>query len=109
MADVVPIPFTESAGWVRVRMSGSFYTLLFRWNTRDEYWALTLQTASGRPLFEGMRIATGLNYLRQFVSKEMPRGILTLVDTTGVSADPGRLDLANGRHQLVFVEEADAA
>lgn len=109
MADTISYPFDKPEGTVRVRLDGTPFRLNFKWNTRDEYWALSLYRDDGTALVEGMRLAIGVNLLRQFVGSTMPPGGLVLVDPGGRNEELDRDALESGRLQLVYLTEDEMA
>lgn len=110
MAVVIPVRTRRAADdAIRVRLDGPEYTLKLQWNTRIGYWSLSLFTADGTPLFEGLRLVVGVNMLRQFVGENFPPGALVAVDTQGKDEDPGRFDLVDNRVQIVYLTAEDVA
>jgi hypothetical protein len=110
MAKVLPIRTDDPEDdGLRVRLDGVFYRFRLAWNTRGEYWTISMRDDTGASLIDGLRITLGVNMLRQFRGSMYPPGRLVAVDTSGSSTDPGRHDLYNRRVQIVYLTAAEVA
>lgn len=104
MSEICNPTWQDPAGVIRKRLDGAQYRLAYRWNTRGEYWAISLYDNDDTALVEGLRINLSRNMLRQFAGLAgFPPGALVAVDTSGTGVEPGRYDLANGRVQIVYL------
>lgn len=113
VALVININFAEDRAEGRVPdvlLDGQRYELRFTWNTRFSYWAISMfEQVSGTALFQGRRMALGVNHLRQVASPLRPGGALVVVDTSGQGLSPGRGDLRSGRVKLVYRTAAEVS
>lgn len=89
----------------RVTLEGTTYTLGFLWNGRESSWYLSILTEAEEPILMGVKLvprwATGL----RCKDPRMPPGQLTLEDTSGQDAAPGRDEL--GERCLLVYYSAD--
>lgn len=109
MAQVLPIRFKQASGEVKTRLDGVEYRFFFAWNNSHEFWSMSLYEANGTPLFQGIRLTTGIILNRQVVNPDSPQGRIVAVDTTGALQPPGRHDLHSGKVQILYYSPAEVA
>jgi len=109
MAQIIQFPSKKAADELRVRIDGRFFRIGVQWNTRLGFWTRSFWRDDGVALWLGLRFTIGVNWLRSMVGPDYPTGALVAVDTTGKWEAPGRLDLVNGRVQLVHLTAEEVA
>lgn len=90
----------------QVRLDGVVFTMLFRFNDRDQSWYLDLLDSSESPIRNGIRLRTGTPMLRLIATAGRPAGELVPIDSTGADTEPDGTNLGTGV-PLVYVEELD--
>ena len=76
-----------------VVLDGNPYRLAFSWNTRGEYWSLTISDSSGNVLVDGLKLVINFELISEYAAAGFPPGALLAVDTTGTLSRIGRDDL----------------
>jgi hypothetical protein len=101
----LPVDATEPAYDVDFIMSGVVYRLYLAWNTRGEYWAMSIGLTDGTMLAEGQPLRADWEVFRQVVSADMPPGRIICVDTSGAGLDPAFDDL--GARVIVVYDDGE--
>jgi hypothetical protein len=107
MIYIIPTPTGLLSFNQQVELDGMVYDLYFRWNARDQHWALTIST-NGVVLFAGIKLVISsdlLEYARRI--DNIPPGKLYIEDLDGFFRDPDG-DLFGNRVVLKY-EEASGA
>lgn len=107
MAQVLPFRFKKASGEIRTRLDGQELRFFFAWNVRHEFWSMSLYLSDGTPLFQGIRLTTGIIINRQIVNPDSLQGRIVAVDTTGNRHPPGRYDLYSGKVQILYYSPAE--
>jgi hypothetical protein len=87
----------------KLDLSGTVYTLAFRYNTRMQRWIMDLMDASGTPLIMGSVLLLRTPLLNRFVIDELPPGVLLAYDDTDKDTQPTRNSFDND-HSLLYVD-----
>jgi hypothetical protein len=88
------------------------FTLEFRWNTREGFWYMSILTDGGDPIITSIKCVVDWPLGRRTPDPRRPRGVLSLIDTSGGQVDPsfdpdtGKGDLGD-RVQLLYFEAAE--
>lgn len=90
---LIPIDPVDAHFSLEVDLDGATYLLEFLWNTRGEFWTLSILDAAEAPLVMGIRIVAAWELLAQYSDDRLPGGRLLTVDMSGLGIDPGRDDL----------------
>ncbi len=108
MADLL-IPTSSDPHYVQTTsLDGTAYTLTFKWNRRAERWSLTLGTADGEPIIEGIALVTGCDLLKGYrYLPECPPGILVCSPLGSDDATPGIVELGEGLRVVLTYAEPD--
>lgn len=109
MAEQIRVRFERPEGEVRKWLDGRLYAFRFRWNTREQVWVVSIFTAEGDPIVQGLAVVPGVNLLRQVVSADAPPGALVAVDTRGTGQRAGRDDLVRNVVVLVYLTAEEVA
>lgn len=91
--DIVEIPIGSSFPWssFQVSLSGAYYTLTARYNTRMQRWILDIGDASGTPIVTGLPLLLGRNPLARFTYiPGIPPGIFFVQSLDGSDTQPTR-------------------
>lgn len=104
---VLPMPSSPSETQ-RVSLDGTEYSVVWRWNGRDEHWTVSFNAVDGTPLTSGLRVVIGFDLLIPVSNVDAPRGELFFFDLSTSDAetagiDPGIDDLGD-RVQGFYVE-----
>ncbi len=91
--ELIPV-FNDYADYSEsVVLDGSPYRLAFSWNTRGEYWSLTVSDSSGNVLVDGLKLIINFELISEYAAAGFPLGALMAIDTTGTLTRIGRNDL----------------
>lgn len=101
---VIPIDPTDAHQAIEVELDGKTFVLELLWNTRGEFWTLTLLDAAGATLVSGVRLVAEWELLHQFNDDRLPAGYLLVVDMSDLKIDPTRDDLGK-RVLLVYADD----
>ena len=101
---MIVIPTTADFPHFRqvVSLNGVTYRLEFVYNGRDASWCMSVYAAGGDVLVSGVRVRADYPLMRQYVSAELPDGVMFCVDVEAARREPGRDDLIDGKFPLVF-------
>ena len=99
--NIIPV-FEHPAYSESVVLEEKPYRLSFSWNTRGEYWSLTISDSQGAVLLDGLKIVLNFELVNEYADDRLPAGALLAVDTTGTLARIGRNDLGS-RVKLFYV------
>ena len=106
------LQWPRGARWTMdVQLDGRVYTISAAWNTRMETWALTLDTADGVRLLDGVRVVLNKALLPRWRTEKMPPGEFFVVcPTDRCRHDPGRESIGaeDAPMRLVYREAEDA-
>ncbi len=109
MAEQINITADEPFQSFDVVLDGSSYTLELFWNDRIDSWHMSLFDALGEPIVQGVRIASSVPLLRDFVDVRLPSGSFVCLDTFGEDKDPVYDDFGEkGRCSLIYVSASEA-
>lgn len=102
-----PTPF-EFGRVYQTPLDGELYTFTFQWNDRANIWYMTIGTNGNIDLVRGMAMYVKSDFLRPYKALAVPKGALSVVDSSGAGLDPQvRTDFGD-RVQLQYAE-VDAA
>jgi hypothetical protein len=87
---VFPVPTQQNLPWyiTRISLSGTVYTLRFRYNSRMQRWILDIADASNNDLINGLPILINQNVNGQYVITGLPPGFFFAIDTTQQDMQP---------------------
>lgn len=102
--DIIPVDASAPAYDIEVELGGTVYKLALAWNTRGEFWSLSVLTQQEVPIVLGVRIAADWDLLSQFADARLPAGRILAIDQSGAGLDPALDDLGT-RVILVYTDE----
>lgn len=86
---IIPVPPNGVYQWVlRREFDKSFFRFRYRWNERVKSWYLDVANGANVRQVYGIRLGTGTDKLRSFKARDIPRGTLNVVDSTGEGVQP---------------------
>jgi hypothetical protein len=106
----VKIPMIDSPNFsVDVVLDQVQYTLSFVWNSRAEFWSMSLSLVDGTILVSGIRLVCFFPLLKGYqYNPNVPQGLMVVIDqnkATGTQ-EPGRYDFVRDRNlELCYVEQ----
>lgn len=105
---MITIPVGNDSSFVQsVTIDGVVFNLSFKWNARQEAWALAILDSEKVTIIAGIRIVANYDLLNGKVDARLPDGVLLALDMEGQGVDPGIDDLGN-RVLLIYATRAEA-
>lgn len=103
---VVEIPFSNKYTSVseEVTLDGVPYRLVFTYNTRGDFWVLSIYDRELTPLVVGIKVVLAFELIRTYPDRGLPPGELYIVDTSESIDRPGRYTLGS-ELSIMYVEE----
>lgn len=98
MIYTIPVDSTFPSFVQETTLDGVTYRLLFRWNSRDLYWYLTVRTLEDVEIVPSRRLVPGARFLRYVSAAVRPAGELVVLE------EPSRTNLGKTA-QLVYLDE----
>lgn len=106
---MVRIPLRALPAYVQeVTLENVPYRLVFKWNTRGEYYTIDFQTAEGTLLLAGVKMALNAAMLRRHPGRGLPPGEILVIDPSG-AYDKIAFDDVEERISLMYATEAEYA
>lgn len=106
---MVRIPLRALPSYVQeVTLENIPYRMVFKWNTRGEYYTVDIETAEGTMLVAGIKLALNAAMLRRHPGRGLPPGELLVIDPSG-AYDKITFDDAEERISLMYVTEDEYA
>lgn len=103
MAFEIPIAPGEPSQSFTVTLDGRRFIFVLDWNDRLQRWFFDMSTESGEKIISGKHLAESGDLLRQIRSYDFaPKGLLTILDTTGSKQDP-LISTLGKEHRLYYV------
>ena len=87
----------------QAELEGTLFGFNLQWNERGQFWSLDLADANGVTLLNGLKLVTGYPLLIQYRNRNLPRGEILCVDTSGENKSPG-IDDFGTRILMVYRE-----
>ena len=107
---MVIIPFTNYPAISKdITLDGEDYRFKFIWNTRGEYWTLTILDTEGVVKLAGIKLVLGYELINSYSHLDIPPGQLYVVDLDDNNKTKiGMDDFTNERNlQLIYAELSD--
>ena len=90
--DIIPV-FEYPSYSESVVLENKPYRFSFVWNSRGEYWSLTISDKQGEVLLDGLKLVLGFELISEYADEDLPPGALLVLDTTDSLTGIGRDDL----------------
>lgn len=99
------LPARNDLPWYKfkVSLSGSIYTLRFRFNVRMQRWILDIADNADNDLLSGLPLITMRNINGQYVIEGLPNGMLFISDDTDKGEQPTRNSF--GKDKTLWFED----
>jgi len=109
---MIAIPMLDLSSFTQqVPMDGILFNLKIVWNTRGEFWTLSIRGTDDIPIVNGIKMVLGfalLNGYRHITA--LPPGDIFVSDPTENVVRPGRKDFFEPRKlELIYATEAELA
>lgn len=106
---MLKIPFNTYPRFSQdVLLDDETYRLKCEWNSRGEFWALSIYTPEDVLIVAGIKLVIGYDLLRACRHLAVPQGILIAIDNAENYEKIGYGDFSNDRKlELIYVEESD--
>lgn len=90
MASVFTVPARNDLPYYKFKipLSGTIFTLAFRYNGRMQRWILDINDPSGNQIMSGIPIVISRDLFGQYVTLPLPLGPLFASDDTGQDTQP---------------------
>lgn len=99
------IPFAEFAAFTQeVVLDNIPFRLSFNWNTRGEYWSMSIADRDEVKLISGIKLVMSYGLIRRYPGRGQPPGELIVVDPSGQVEKAGRDDFQD-KISLVYISE----
>lgn len=108
--NIAQIPATNDVPWYnfKVTLSGTLYTLRFRFNTRMNRWILDLADAQNNDILNSLPMLINRNMNGRFVTPDLPPGFLFCTDDTNQGTQPTRYSFGKD-HSLFYFDPTGSA
>lgn len=109
MADIVPTGSDQTDFEEDIDLGGIVFRLRIHYNGRDDSWYVTISDVDDNEIVAGVRLVLDVSLFGQYVSDDLPTGVLLMIDPEETRTDPTRLDLDDDAKALVHVPEEELA
>jgi hypothetical protein len=107
---MIAIPLFDLASFTEeVILDDVPYRLTFQWNSRGEFWSMSISDSNNILLLSGIKLVINFELISEWHAIDLPAGELYIVDPTGSDAPIAFEDFGNGRLEIVYVSEAERA
>jgi hypothetical protein len=104
MASLI-IPFSGESSFIEeITLENTPYDFAFNWNSRGEFWELSIYDRDLNPLVLGIKLVLNEEFFVKFPDRGLPPGSLFIFDGTGSNEPISFEDFTNGRCYLIYVE-----
>ena len=90
----IPVNKLTDAYSQSIELDGKVFDLSFHFNKREGQWYLTLSRNSAL-IVAGIKLVHGTDLLKQYRAYDVPEGILSIVDSSGLFQDPNASEFGN--------------
>jgi len=103
---MIAIPFQDSPSFTEeVTIDGVVYLFEFNWNSRGEFWSMSIYDRDQNPLVLGIRMVIFHELIGQFVDRGLPPGELYVIDPSEDMTELEQDDLLSRAYLLYFEED----
>ena len=105
MAEI--IPFTTYPSYSKdITLDNVKYRFLFQWNTRAEFWSLSILSTDNTPIVSGIKLVINYDLFQRYRHLALPTGYLFVLDSSENEAKIAYDDFTNERGlQLIYFSE----
>jgi len=103
---IIPF-FTDSCFSQDIVLDAVPYHLRIYWNSRGAFWAIDVYDRDLNPLVMGIKIVNDYELFTNHPDRDLPPGLLLVVDYRGTDFDIAFDDFTNGNCDLVYIAEAE--
>lgn len=105
MSSIQQIPVSNDLPWYsfKITLSGTLFTLRFRYNTRMSRWIMDIADSQNNDLLNGLPMLINRNLNGRFVDAGLPRGFLFCTDDTNQGTQPTRYSFGKD-HSLFYFD-----
>ena len=105
---MIIIPFKDNPSFrEEISISGIPYIFEFNWNSRGEYWTISVYNRDELPLLLGVKLVIFYELVSRFVDRGLPRGgEMYIIDPSG-TWDKIAQDDFQSRLYLIYFEEGE--
>jgi len=90
----IPVNKQTDAYSQSVNLDGQVFELSFHYNKRENKWYLKLSRNSVI-IIDSLKLVHGTDLLAQYRAYDVPKGILSIVDSSGLFQDPSLLEFGS--------------
>ena len=99
------IPFSEFPSFTQeVVLDNIPFRLTFNWNTRGEYWTMSIEDRDEVKLASGIKLVMNFGLIRRYPGRGLPPGELIAIDPSQQLEKAGRNDFLD-KVKLLYVSE----
>lgn len=99
------IPFRDLPAFREtVVLDGETFILDFQYNTRAEFWTMSLFSRDAAPLLTGVKVVLSYELIQRYGTRSLPAGQVVAIDITDILERIKRDDLPESV-ELVYVTE----
>jgi len=103
---MLQIPFIDYPCYTKVlTLDGIEYTFKFTWNTRGEFWTLSIYDTNKVTIIEGVKFVLNYNVFADYKHLNIPQGNLYIIDLTDNMSKIKFEDFNNERQLALIYEE----
>lgn len=102
MMRVIDIAPGNRASTRRVILAGQEFVIALRWSDFEGCFYMSIGDANGNAIVRGIRVVSNLPLLSPYTLDRLPRGELSVLDSSPSPTDPTLSSLGE-RHTLVFI------
>jgi len=90
----IPVNKQTDAYSMSIELDGQVYDLTFHYNAREDRWYLRV-SRNNTIVVDGVKLVHGTDLLSQYRAYDVPAGILSIVDSSGLFNDPSSSEFGN--------------
>lgn len=106
---MIIIPFAEFPAFTEeIELDNIPYRFTLNWNTRGEYWSLSIADRDLIKLISGVKLVMDYELLRRYPARSTPPGELYVIDPSGQLDKVGRDDFQD-KASVIYMTEDEVA
>lgn len=90
----IPVKKRTDAYSESIELNGQVFDFSFHYNNREDHWYIEI-SRSGALVISGLKLVNSTDLLAQYLAYDVPKGILSIVDSSGLFQDPSSLEFGN--------------